>query len=197
VLFEFDTDDALTHVHRWHQTVLESGIAAASVPGAATLYVEAAGRVPAASFAARVIELVTRTPERRPLPEQASVHVVDVTYDGEDLNDVAMLIGVSLEDLITRHTQPTYTVAFLGFSRAFPYLAGLDPRLIVPRLSTPRTLVPAGSVAMGAHFTGIYPAATPGGWRLLGRTSQRFFDERLDPPSVLAIGDRVRFRAVR
>ena len=84
----------------------------------------------------------------------------------------------------------------IGFAPGFPYLSGLDPALALPRLATPRTRVPAGSVAIGGAQTGIYPRESPGGWRLLGRTPLRLFDPQRDPPSLLAPGDRVRFVAI-
>ena len=83
----------------------------------------------------------------------------------------------------------------LGFSPGFPYLLGLDPRLAMPRLDTPRTRVPAGSVGIGGAQTGIYPHAGPGGWRIIGRTTLALFDPLHDPPTLLASGDRVRFVA--
>jgi hypothetical protein len=119
---------------------------------------------------------------------EPTTHVIDTVYDGPDLADVAELTGHSIEEVIARHHDREYTVAFVGFSRGFPYFAGLDPTLLVPRLTTPRTLVPAGSVGMGAGFTGIYPAGTPGGWRLLGRTDVVCFDERATPPARFAPG---------
>jgi KipI family sensor histidine kinase inhibitor len=96
---------------------------------------------------------------------------------------------------VRRHTAAVYTVAFVGFSPGFPYLLGLDPSLRVPRLDSPRTSVPAGSVGIGGDQTGVYPTATPGGWRLIGRTSTALFDPRLDPPALLRAGDTVRFVA--
>ena len=88
---------------------------------------------------------------------------------------------------------PLYTVACLGFSRGFPYLEGLDPALHLPRRDSPRARVPAGSVAIAAELTGIYPRATPGGWHLVGTTDAVLFDESAEPPALLAPGDRVRF----
>lgn len=116
-----------------------------------------------------------------------------VVYDGADLADVARLAGLSEDEVVTRHTAAEYTVAFLGFAPGFPYLLGLDPALHVPRLDTPRSRVPAGSVGLAGEQTGIYTTATPGGWRLLGRTLVRLFDAGRSPPALLAPGDRVRF----
>ena len=186
----------LKEVHALFRAFRGSDLVEECVPGAQTLFVRP--RDPATSSA----ELVRRITSLLTGPEafrdvERPIHTVDVVYDGIDLDDVAALTAMSVEEVIVRHAAPTYTVAFLGFSRAFPYLAGLDPALVVPRLESPRPSVPAGSIAMGAGFTGIYPASTPGGWRLLGRSRVIFFDENRDPPSLLTPGDRVRFRAVR
>ena len=186
--------DSLDEVHRLHHAVRNSQFIGAqiieAVPGATTLLVT--GRADDAAALVRTIESL----RRGPLPE-ASVrtHTIPVRYDGPDLADVATMTGLRVDEVVARHVAPLYTVAFLGFSRSFPYLAGLDPVLHVPRRTTPRTSVPKGSVGMGAAFTGIYPASSPGGWQLLGRTDHEFFDPAVDPPSVLAVGDRVRFLA--
>lgn len=117
--------------------------------------------------------------------------------DGVDLQAAADELGLSAEALIARHTAPLYTVAMLGFAPGFPYLLGLDPALQLPRLASPRTRVPAGSVGIGGAQTGIYPHESPGGWRLIGRTPLRLFDpERVEAPALLAPGDRVRFVAI-
>jgi KipI family sensor histidine kinase inhibitor len=118
---------------------------------------------------------------------------VPVRYDGEDLPAVADRLGLAVDEVVARHTAPTYTVACLGFSRGFPYLDGLDPVLRLPRRDTPRPRVPAGSVAIAADQAGIYPLASPGGWHLLGRTDVPLFDVHRQPPALLAPGDRVRF----
>ena len=124
---------------------------------------------------------------------------IPVVYGGEagpDLADAAAALGLTPETLAARHAAGTYTVAMLGFAPGFPYLIGLDPALALPRLPTPRTRVPAGSVAIGGAQTGLYPRESPGGWRLIGRTPLRVFDPARAPPALLAPGDRVRFRAV-
>lgn len=115
---------------------------------------------------------------------------------GEDLDAAAAELGIAPAELIARHREALYTVAMIGFAPGFPYLIGLDPMLALPRLATPRTRVPAGSVAIGGAQTGIYPRESPGGWWLLGRTPLRLFDAQRDPPSLLAPGDRVRFVAI-
>ena len=118
-------------------------------------------------------------------------HVVHVVYDGEDLARVAADAGLSTDAVIRLHAEGDYEVAMLGFLPGFAYLRGLDARLVLPRLDQPRARVPAGSVAIGAEYTGIYPFASPGGWRLLGRAVRhRAFGEE---GAALALGDRVRF----
>lgn len=185
----------LASVHALYRAIRSQDFVEECVPGAQTLYVQP--RDPAMSHGALVREIEGLARSSPATSEMSTrVHLVAVTYDGIDLHDVATLTGLSVAEVIRRHAEPTYTVAFLGFSRAFPYLVGLDATLIVPRLASPRPSVPGGSVGMGAGFTGIYPASTPGGWRLLGRTADVFFDERREPPSALCVGDAVRFRAV-
>lgn len=127
----------------------------------------------------------------------AAKHVeVPVLYDGEDLAGVGALHGLTPEAVVALHCEPLYTVHFLGFQPGFPYLAGLPPCLETPRLATPRLKVPAGSVALAGKQTGIYPAASPGGWRLLGKTPLRLFHVTADPPTLFQIGDTVKFRQV-
>ncbi len=130
-----------------------------------------------------------------PVPSQVVGRRVEVpvVYDGEDLAEVAGLTDLSEGEVVQRHTAPDYLVAFLGFAPGFPYLVGLDPSLQVPRRSTPRTRVPAGSVGLAGPQTGIYPQRTPGGWQLIGRTDTVLFDAERDPPALLAAGDRLRF----
>ena len=118
-----------------------------------------------------------------------------VDYDGPDLADVARLTGLTVDEVVARHTGARYTVAFGGFMAGFAYLVGLDPALRVPRLDSPRERVPAGSVAIADEFSAVYPAATPGGWRLLGRCEQTLFDVDREPPALLQPGTRVRFTA--
>jgi len=123
---------------------------------------------------------------------------IPVRYGGEhgpDLTALATHAGLGEDDVIARHCAVEYRVAMLGFSPGFPYLLGLDPLLAMPRLDTPRTRVPAGSVGIGGAQTGLYPQAGPGGWRIIGRTTLALFDPLRDPPALLAPGDRVRFIA--
>ena len=118
---------------------------------------------------------------------------VPVRYGGEDLELVAREAGLSPEEAAARHAAAEYVVAFVGFTPGFPYLRGLPPELATPRRASPRPRVPAGSVAIGASWSGIYPAATPGGWNLIGTTELVLFDAARRPPALLAPGDRVRF----
>jgi len=125
--------------------------------------------------------------------------VVPVCYEeefGPDLVDVARHHGLTPAEVIRRHAKPDYRVHFLGFIPGFAYLGGLDPKLATPRLATARPRVAAGSVAIGGEQTGVYPVASPGGWRLIGRTPLRLFDPSADPPALLAIGDHVRFQSI-
>ncbi len=124
---------------------------------------------------------------------------IPVCYGGEaavDLADLARSIGISPEEFVRRHAAARYTVAFLGFAPGFAYLTGLPRELHAPRLATPRTRVPAGSVAIGGPYTGIYPSQTPGGWRLIGRSPVRLFDVQRNPPALLRPGDRVAFEPI-
>jgi KipI family sensor histidine kinase inhibitor len=129
------------------------------------------------------------------LPEPRRVEI-PVRYGGEsgpDLNDVARHAGLTPERVVELHAAAEYLVYFVGFATCFPYLGGLPPELATPRLPAPRKHVPAGSVAIGGAQAGIYPLASPGGWRLIGRTHLTLFDLAASPPPLLRMGDRVRF----
>lgn len=125
---------------------------------------------------------------------QGETFDIPVIYDGEDLADVAEILGCTVEEVIRRHTAATFTVAFTGFAPGFAYMSCDDPGFVVPRRKSPRVRIPAGSVALGGAFCGIYPSDSPGGWQLLGRTPLRMWDTGRPRPSLLAPGDRVRFR---
>jgi KipI family sensor histidine kinase inhibitor len=99
------------------------------------------------------------------------------------------------DEVVTTHTGTELVVAFCGFAPGFPYCTGLPERLAVPRLDAPRTRVPAGAVGLAGPFTGIYPTASPGGWRLIGHTDLVLWDTDRDPPATLVPGTRVRFVA--
>jgi KipI family sensor histidine kinase inhibitor len=125
-----------------------------------------------------------------------AVAEIPVRYDGPDLGEVAELTELSRDEVIERHAGAEYLVGWLGFSPGFGYLTGLDPALHVPRRPSPRTSVPAGSVAIAGPLAAVYPSASPGGWRLLGRTAAQLWDAGREPPAALSPGQRVRFRPV-
>lgn len=131
-----------------------------------------------------------------PVPARAGERVsIEVCYDGADLSAVAEATGLSEREVVARHCRSDFVVAYLGFAPGFAYLTGLDPALRLPRRGTPRTRVPAGSVAIADTLSAVYPRASPGGWHLLGRTEQTMFDPYGDPPALLTAGTRVRFVA--
>ena len=115
---------------------------------------------------------------------------------GPDLEEVAKLHGMTPEQVVELHSSATYVVYFLGFVPGFAYLGGLPEALATPRLSSPRRTVPAGSLGIAGDQTGVYPFATPGGWRLIGRTPVRMFTPNGNEMSLLSIGDRVRFARI-
>jgi inhibitor of KinA len=120
-------------------------------------------------------------------------HIIPVSYNGEDLGEVARRTGLSVDDVISIHSGAEYRVFVIGFVPGFAYLGPLDPRLVVARRESPRKRVPSGSVAIAEAQTGIYPAETPGGWHLIGTTAVKMFDAARESPALLAVGDRVRF----
>lgn len=129
-----------------------------------------------------------------PVPATAGELVeIACCYDGPDLADVAEQWGTTPDGVAGRHASMPHTVAFCGFSPGFAYLAGLDADHAVARRRNPRTEVPAGSVAVGGPYTGIYPRPSPGGWQLIGRTDAVVWDPERDPAALLRPGCRVRF----
>jgi KipI family sensor histidine kinase inhibitor len=121
---------------------------------------------------------------------------IPVAYDGEDLGYVAERWGTDGEGVIARHTEIEFVSAFCGFSPGFAYLAGMPEELAVPRLDSPRPKVPAGAVGLAGAWCAAYPTASPGGWRLIGRTDAPLWDSDRDQPALLPPGTRVRFRDV-
>ncbi len=119
--------------------------------------------------------------------------VIPVRYDGPDLADVAERTGRSVDEVVRLHVAAEYRVAFCGFAPGFAYLEGLPVELELPRRATPRTRVPAGSVAIAAAYSAVYPSASPGGWHLLGSTPTTLWDLNADPPARLTPGTTVRF----
>lgn len=181
-----ECDEPSDALHLWQRLATDPpGGVREVVPGARTVLV--IGEVDAMGDA--LLALPGAAPPDAP---EATV-VVPVRYDGPDVDAVAHRAGISPDAVIERHCAPTYTVAFGGFVPGFAYLTGLDASLRMPRRDTPRTSVPAGSVAIAEEYTGVYPASTPGGWHLLGTTGIAIFDPAREPAAALRPGMSVRF----
>lgn len=160
------------------------------IPGARTVLVRFD---PHRTSAAALAEALAATEvDAAALPDAGEVSI-PVRYDGEDLDEAAALLDVSAEELVARHLAADWRVAFSGFAPGFGYAVSGDPLFDVPRRSSPRTRVPAGSVALAGAFSGVYPRESPGGWQLIGRTALEMWDIDRDPPALLAPGRRVRF----
>ena len=160
------------------------------VPAAQTILVQFR---PWATSAPQIVrEIASRKLDAQ--AERSNVLVeIPVHYNGEDLADVAQMLGISEAEVIRRHTGSEYTVAFTGFAPGFGYLVGGDPIFNVPRRSSPRTRVPAGSVALAGLFSAVYPQASPGGWQLIGVTETPMWDLSREWPALLQPGYRVKF----
>ena len=188
--------DSLAEVEALHGALLVADLpdVVELVPAATTVLVsvrpgaDGLARVRAVVAAADLSHPPDRTPRKVRLP---------ISYDGPDLELVAETAGLSVDEVIELHSATEYTVAFCGFAPGFGYLVGLPEPLRQPRLAVPRTKVPAGSVGIAGEFTGAYPTSSPGGWRLIGRTTAILFDAKRANPALLAPGDHVRFEAVR
>lgn len=184
-----------------HAALSEQGFR--GVGGASTVLIRTSDRPALEAALARI--------PRGSLADQPGREIaLDVVYDGEDLHELAESLGVSADGLIEWHTAEPWIAAFAGFAPGFLYCArslesvdGLElPDALrgtpeIPRRSSPRTAVPAGSVALAGQFSAVYPRSSPGGWQLLGRTTTPMVDLNQDPPALLAPGDRLTYRAVR
>jgi inhibitor of KinA len=153
---------------------------------------------PGAEGAAAALERIAGSP---PAAGEVSGGRVDVPvcYDpayGPDLQDVATFAGCDVRDVVEWHLALEYRVFVVGFVPGFAYMANVDPRIAAPRRASPRVKVPAGSVAIAAGQTGVYPAATPGGWNLIGRCPIKPYDPSRPAPFLFHAGDRVRFRRI-
>lgn len=160
------------------------------VPGARTLLLDGVG--PDAE------EALAAWPDPRGsavFRDQRPVVEIPTVFDGEDMADVAERWAMTEDQAIDHLTKTDFTVAFCGFSPGFAYMRGLGQKFSVPRLDAPRPRVPAGSVGLAGEYCGIYPTASPGGWRLVGHTSETLFDVRDEPPARLGPGTRVRLVA--
>jgi inhibitor of KinA len=135
-------------------------------------------------------------PESLPPPRIVEIPVVYGGEFGPDLDDVARQHDLEPDDVVRIHSGGDYLVYMVGFMPGFAYLGGLSEEIATPRRRTPRTAVPAGTVGIGGRQTGVYPLESPGGWNLIGRTPRRLFDIGREEPTLLATGDRVRFRPI-
>lgn len=155
-----------------------------AVPGARTLLL---------LYDPEVLDPARLDLSRRSDPPPPRTVRLPACYNGADLDEVARELGIRRQEVVRRHVDAEHVVSFLGFSPGFAYMTGGFP---LPRLRTPRVRVPAGSLAVADGYTGIYPAETPGGWRLLGRVAARMFDLSAVPPALLRPGDRVVFEPI-
>ena len=162
------------------------------VPGAQTVLVHLAPSVDPEAIGPQLLRLASAA-EGVVGDEPSDAVELAVTYDGEDLSAVAEACGLPTAEVIARHSDATYRAAFCGFAPGFAYLTGLDPVLELPRRPSPRTRVPAGSVAIAAGYSAVYPTTSPGGWHLLGHTDAVLFDADRDPPALIAPGTIVHF----
>ncbi|TCC42957.1 5-oxoprolinase subunit B family protein [Kribbella sindirgiensis] len=156
------------------------------VPAARTVLVTTAGSLQSLSRTLRAVSPAVGSRMSADLVE------IPVRYDGEDLEDVAELLGCTVHEVIARHTADEWTVAFCGFAPGFGYLTS-PSTWEIPRRESPRTKVPTGAVALAGEFSGVYPRESPGGWQLIGRTSVQIFDSGRDQAALLHPGRRVRF----
>jgi KipI family sensor histidine kinase inhibitor len=160
---------------------------------AETVLVTADSRASARRIAAQLLELdLTST-----VQGAGGLVVIDTVYDGEDLAEVAALTGLGVDGVIAAHSGQRWTVAFAGFAPGFGYLVGENDVLNVPRRSSPRTAVPAGSVALAGNYSAVYPRRSPGGWQLIGHTGARMWDLDREQPALAAPGHTIQFRPVR
>ena len=171
------------------------------VPAESTVLVRFDPTVLPPAAVGRWLRAAALAPAPVPVPGAAPVGPagpveIPVRYDGPDLAAVGRLTGLGAAGVVAAHTGTTWRVAFTGFAPGFGYLLDGDPRLQVPRRDVARTRVPAGSVALGGRYSGVYPRESPGGWQLLGRTSATVWDVDRDPPALLVPGLLVRFVAV-
>lgn len=165
------------------------------VPAARTLMIRTAPGTAADGRLAGAVLARRPAPGTPPAARASETVELPVTYDGADLADVAAHMGLTEAEVIAAHQKTTWQVAFCGFAPGFAYMTCDDPRFDLPRRATPRTRIPAGSVALAGRFCGVYPQETPGGWQLIGRTAVPMWDLSRDPPALLRPGLRCRFVA--
>ena len=196
LLLEFNST---TEVLAWTDTLRAAGLPGVLdiVPASRTILIKLAAPRYQIPTGQRLSKLHLREPAavENGTSQQPDV-IIDVVYDGVDLDEVSRLTGLAPSEVIAAHTGSLWRVAFGGFMPGFAYLVGGDERLQVPRHSEPRTRVPAGSVALAGEFGGVYPRETPGGWQLIGRTDASLWDIEREPPALLVPGMCVQFRAI-
>jgi inhibitor of KinA len=146
-------------------------------------------------FVKKYIENSLQNIDNESVIQRRLVHI-PVIYDGEDLPYVAQYNKLSIEEVIKIHTSPIYRVFMMGFLPGFAYMGGLDARIATPRKATPRMKVPAGSIGIAGNQTGIYPAESPGGWQLIGRTELQLYTPDLPVITLLNAGDLVKFESI-
>jgi KipI family sensor histidine kinase inhibitor len=198
LLLEFDST---AEVLAWNDVLHEADLLGVLdvVPASRTVLLKLAGpryREPTRQRLAKLrIERVALDDDTAGIDRRADVEI-DVTYDGADLEEVARLSGLTIDEVVAAHTAAPMRVGFGGFAPGFAYLVGGDERLNVPRRADPRTRVPAGSVAIAGEFSSVYPRESPGGWQLIGHTDAVMWDIDRDPPALLTPCSWVRFRAI-
>lgn len=160
---------------------------------AETVMIKADSPAAARRMAARLLEMDLTVQSHA----EGKLVQIETVYDGDDLAEVGRLTGLGTDGVIAAHTGQVWTVAFGGFAPGFSYMVGENQVLEVPRRSSPRTAVPAGSVALAGNYSAVYPRKSPGGWQLIGRTAAHMWDLSREQPALAAPGDRVRFSAVR
>lgn len=173
------------------------GLRALALPGVVEIVPAAETVLVVCSAASALARARQRFAEVEPLASGAGAATVTIAvrYSGADLADVAARCAMTTDAVIAAHTGTEYVAAFCGFSPGFAYLTGLPAELHLPRRDTPRTRVPAGSVAIATAYSAVYPRESPGGWHLLGRTEAVLFDPTASAPALVRPGDRVRFEA--
>lgn len=131
--------------------------------------------------------------------KKSRVFIIPVCYDssfGLDLVDLSLYSGLTIDEIIDIHSSKDYLIYMLGFLPGFAYLGGLDKRISMPRLKTPRLAIPSGSVGIGGEQTGVYPLESPGGWRLIGRTPVKLYNPKANDPILYRAGDYIRFKPI-
>jgi KipI family sensor histidine kinase inhibitor len=189
LLVELDDLDEVLGLYAALQHKMPDGVVDV-VPAARTLLVVTDPEVTSLSSVAHAIE---STEPRQDRLDSSELLEIPVTYDGEDLDEAARLLGCDAAELVRRHTAAQWTVAFCGFMPGFGYLVSKEWLAQIPRRSSPRKKVPSGSVALAGEFSGVYPRESPGGWQLIGRSKLAMFDPSRDPASLLRPGGLVRF----